>query len=65
MTHHARMASFVAGLDAEVIDLAAAWRAAPPGRPADLYIPRDSVHLTPAGYRVVAEAIVRLLEPAR
>ncbi|MCO5165528.1 MAG: GDSL-type esterase/lipase family protein [Planctomycetes bacterium] len=64
-SHHARMAAFVAGLEAEAIDLAHTWREAPPGRAVDLYIPRDSVHLTPTGYRLVVDALLRLLEPTR
>lgn len=54
-THHARMQAFVEGLGVQVVNLARAWRDAPPPEP--LYLPRDAIHLTPAGYDAVARAL--------
>jgi lysophospholipase L1-like esterase len=59
-SHHARMAAFAAGLGVDVVDLCAAWRARPPARGA-FYLPRDPVHLSPAGYEAVAAAVAERL----
>ncbi|HBP17968.1 MAG TPA: hypothetical protein DEA08_09260 [Planctomycetes bacterium] len=56
--HHRVLASWAQERGIEVVDLPAAWR----GKQAEWaqrFLPRDNVHFTPEGYRLVAEAIAQ------
>lgn len=58
-SHHDRMQAFVEGLGVQVVNLARAWRDDPPHGPR--FLPRDAIHLTPAGYDAVAGAVARAI----
>lgn len=56
-THHERMAAWGAANHLDVVDLPAAWRSPGGLPPGDLYLLRDGVHFTPAGYDAIAAAV--------
>lgn len=59
--HHARVVEAARALGFQALDLAAAWR--PGGKVDGRWLADDTVHLTAAGYRDVAEALVELVAP--
>jgi lysophospholipase L1-like esterase len=56
-THFDRIVSTCQAASVEVIDVPQRWRAAPPGAPDELFIPKDPVHLTRVGYGEIAAAV--------
>lgn len=59
--HHARLLEAAKGMGFATLDLPSTWRAG--GKVEGRFLADDTVHLTGAGYREVADALVELVAP--